>query len=93
MFCEGSVARLDDFRSVSLTRDHKTRVLQTRKDKGHARELVLTIEAMRTGKPSPIAFEQLVEITEATQRVQDLVMQGRTVSLPAERARIAHSAP
>jgi len=93
VFCEGSVARLDDFRSVSLTRDHKTRVLQTRKDKGHARELVLTIEAMRTGKPSPIAFEQLVEITEATQRVQDLVMQGRTVSLPAERARIAHSAP
>jgi predicted dehydrogenase len=92
VFCEGSVARLDDFRSVSLTRDHKTRVLQTRKDKGHGRELELIIEAMRTGQPSPIAFEQLVEITEATQRVQDLLMHGRAVSPPAERARVAHSA-
>jgi len=93
VFCEGSVARLDDFRSVSLTRNHKTRVLKTRKDKGHGRELELTSEAMRTGQPSPIAFEQLVEITGATQRVQDLLTQGRTVSLPAERARVAHSAP
>jgi hypothetical protein len=87
------VARLDDFRSVSLTRNHKTRVLQTRKDKGHGRELELTIEAMRTGQPSPIAFEQLIEITEVTQSVQDLLTQGRAVSLPTPRKRVAHAAP
>lgn len=93
VFCEGSVARLDDFRSISLTRNHKTRVVQPRKDKGHARELELTIEAMRTGQPSPIAFEQLVEITEVTHTVQDLLTQGRAVSLPAQRALVAHAAP
>ena len=93
VFCAGSVARLDDFRTVSLTRNHKTRVLHTHKDKGHGRELELTIEAMRTGQPSPIAFEQLVEITEVTHTVHDLLTQGRAVSLPAQQARVADAAP
>jgi predicted dehydrogenase len=93
VFCGASVARLDDFRTVSLTRNRKTRVLHTHKDKGHGRELELTIEAMRTGQPSPIAFEQLIEITEVTQSVQDLLKQGRAVSLPTPRKRVAHAAP
>jgi predicted dehydrogenase/threonine dehydrogenase-like Zn-dependent dehydrogenase len=93
VFCAGSVARLDDFRTVSLTRNRKTRVLHTHKDKGHGRELELTIEAMRTGQPSPIAFEELVEITKVTHTVHDLLMQNRAVSLPAQGARVAHAAP
>ena len=92
VFCAGSVARLDDFRTVSLTRNGSTRVLNTHKDKGHKRELELTLEAMRTGQSPPIPFEELAEITAVTFAVSDCVTQGRTVSL-GQLVSLAHAAP
>jgi predicted dehydrogenase/threonine dehydrogenase-like Zn-dependent dehydrogenase len=35
VFCEGGVARLDDFRSLELSRDSKTKRTQATRDKGH----------------------------------------------------------
>jgi polar amino acid transport system substrate-binding protein len=66
VFCEGSVARLEDFRVLSLTRNGKTRQIKLKRDKGHSRELELTVEAIRSGQSAPIPFQQLVEVTEAT---------------------------
>jgi threonine dehydrogenase-like Zn-dependent dehydrogenase/predicted dehydrogenase len=66
VFCEGSVARLEDFKVLSLTRNAKTTQKKLRRDKGHRRELDLTLEAIRSGQPAPIPFEELVEVTEAT---------------------------
>lgn len=69
VFCEGSVARLDDFRSLELVRKGKTSKTSSAQDKGHRRELELTVNAMRSGQPSPIAFNELVEVTDATFRI------------------------
>ena len=35
-------------------------------DKGHARELVAFLDAVRSGGPSPIPLEELVEVTRVT---------------------------
>jgi predicted dehydrogenase len=66
VFCEGSIAQLEDFRVLSLTRNGKTRQIKRKRDKGHRREIELTIDAIRSGGSSPIPFGELVEVTKAT---------------------------
>jgi len=50
-------------------------------DKGHRRELQLTIDAIRSGKPSPISFEELVEVTETTFLVHHALATGEVIRL------------
>jgi predicted dehydrogenase/threonine dehydrogenase-like Zn-dependent dehydrogenase len=66
IFCEGSVARLDDFEMLQLVRDRKTKRFKSAQDKGHRRELELTLQAMASGTEAPIPFDQIVEVTECT---------------------------
>ncbi len=48
------------------------------RDKGHRREMELTIEAMKQGKDAPIPFEELLEVTEATFAVEEAIRTQRT---------------
>ena len=81
VFCGGGVAVLNDFCTLELSRDGKTTTAKGRRDKGHNREVELTIEAMRKGGPSPIPFEQLVEVTRACFAVLQAISSGQPVSL------------
>ncbi len=81
VFCEGSVARLEDFRVLSLTRNGKTRQIKLKRDKGHSRELELTVEAMRSGQPAPIPFQQLVEVTDASFGIHRAIANDEVVKL------------
>jgi len=81
VFCQGAVARLDDFRTLELARNGKTQKFKSVQDKGHCRELQLTIEAIRSGKPSPISFEELVEVTKTTLLVQRALATGEAIRL------------
>jgi predicted dehydrogenase len=81
VFCQGAIARLHDFRTLELARDGKVQKFTSRQDKGHRRELQLTIEAVRDGKPSPISFEELVEVSEATFLVDQAVVTGEVMQL------------
>jgi predicted dehydrogenase len=81
VFCQGAIARLDDFRTLELARNGKVQKFKSLPDKGHRRELQLTIEAVRDGKPSPISFEELVEVTEATLLVDSAVATGGVIRL------------
>ncbi|HYG97693.1 MAG TPA: bi-domain-containing oxidoreductase [Terriglobales bacterium] len=80
VFCEGAVARLNDFRKLELVRNGKTRTLDFKHDKGHRRELELTIDSIRQGGASPIPFAELVEVTAACLAVQDSISTGIPVS-------------
>jgi polar amino acid transport system substrate-binding protein len=71
VFCGGGVARLDNFTSLELARGGKIQKLKGTSDKGHKREVKLTLEAIRSGEPAPIPFEELVEISRATFLVQE----------------------
>jgi len=71
VFCGGGVARLDNFTSLELAHGGKVQKLKSSSDKGHYREMELTVNAIRTGDQAPIPFEELVEITRATFLVQE----------------------
>jgi hypothetical protein len=79
VFCGGSIARMDDFKTLSLSRDGKTETFKGGRDKGHRREMELTIEAMELGKDAPIPFAELIEVTEATFAVEEAIRTQRTV--------------
>ena len=73
VFCEGGVARLEDFERLQLVRDRKTTHFKSARDKGHKRELQLTLEAMATGTEAPIPFDQIVEVTKLTFAVAEAI--------------------
>ena len=81
VFCAGSVARLDDFKTLALTRNGKTDTTKSAQDKGHRRELELTIDAMKQGQDAPIPFAQLCEVTQASFAVEEAIRTQRAVQL------------
>jgi predicted dehydrogenase len=86
VFCEGKVGRIDDFRALELATDGKARRTRGRRDKGHQREIELTLEAIRRGTGSPIPFEELVEVSEVTIAIEEAIGTGKPVALPPARA-------
>jgi predicted dehydrogenase len=67
VFGEGRGAILEDFRTLSLTRDGGTRKLRSaNQDKGFEEEMRRFLAAVGTGGPPPIPFEQSLATTRAT---------------------------
>jgi predicted dehydrogenase len=81
VFCEGKVGRITDFRTLELARGGKTRRTRAGQDKGHQREIELTVDAMRGGGCSPVPFEELVEVSEATFAIEEAIGSGKSISL------------
>ena len=81
VFCEGKVGRITDFCTLELARGGKTRRTRSGQDKGHQREIELTVDAMRRGGCSPIPFEELVEVSEATFAIEEAISSGKSLSL------------
>jgi predicted dehydrogenase/threonine dehydrogenase-like Zn-dependent dehydrogenase len=81
VFCQGAIARLHDFRTLELARNGKVQKFKSLQDKGHRRELQETIEAVRNGRPSPISFEELVEVTETTFLVHRALATGEVIPM------------
>jgi polar amino acid transport system substrate-binding protein len=86
VFCEGAVARLDDYRTLELFRGSKGQSIKCNRDKGHKKEVELTLKAMREGQPSPIVFEELAEVTAASFAVMDALNLGLPVHLSDHRS-------
>lgn len=81
VFCQGTIARLHDFRILELARNGQVQKFKSLQDKGHRRELQLTIDAIRSGNPSPIPFDELVEVTETTFLVHHALATGEVIRL------------
>lgn len=82
VFRAGKVGRIGDFCTLDLAHDGKTRRTKARRDKGHEREIELTLEATRRGSCSPIPFEELVEVSEVTIAIEEAIGTGKPVPLP-----------
>jgi polar amino acid transport system substrate-binding protein len=80
-FCGGGVARLDNFTSLELIRKGRKQVHKGAADKGHRREIELTLNAMREGQPAPIPFSELVEVSQATFLVHESARTGRPITI------------
>jgi predicted dehydrogenase/threonine dehydrogenase-like Zn-dependent dehydrogenase len=83
VFCGGSIARLDDFKALYLSRGGKTETLKGERNKGHRQELELTVDAMREGNSAPIPFTELMEVTRATFAIEQAIRTQRTVHMDA----------
>lgn len=85
VFCQGSAAVLDDYRTVTTYIGDRRRVHKSsRQDKGHAAEMKLLVEAVRNGTELPIPFVELVEVTHATFAVLESMAEGVRVDLIGE---------
>lgn len=81
VFCQSRVARLEDFSLLEIAEGGKLRRIRSARDKGHKREIQLTLEAICKGSEAPIPFAQLVEVSEATLAVVDSLNSGELVKL------------
>ncbi len=84
VFCGGGVARLDNFSSLVLARGGKVQKLKSASDKGHRREIELTVDAIRSGERAPIPFDELVEIGTATFLVREAARSLCPIAMPGE---------
>jgi predicted dehydrogenase len=65
VFCGGKVAVLEDFQSLQLTEDGRTRRMNGRQDKGHQAIWAAFLSSLKAGGAPPIAYEQLFGGTRA----------------------------
>jgi len=80
VFCEGGVARLEDFELLQLVRDRKSKRFRSVRDKGHRLELQRTVQAMMSGTEASIPFEEIVEVMEVTFSIAKAIATGQPVS-------------
>lgn len=66
VFCGGRVAILEDFRSLELIADGRSRRFNRAQDKGWVSEWKVFARAIREGGQPPIPYEQLIGVTQAT---------------------------
>ena len=67
VFCGGRILQIDNFRELRAYGWSGFKKLKLwRQDKGHAAEMEALVSTIRDGKPSPIPFDQIVEVTRAS---------------------------
>lgn len=69
VFCDGEAYVLDDFKKLTKASDGSV-LWQGEVDKGHREELSLLGDAIASGGASPITFDELVETTAVSLRVE-----------------------
>lgn len=84
VFCGGRLARMDDFRLLTLAGSGKAEKIKAKRDKGHRQMLALTLDALRSGGPAPIPFDELCEVTQATFTIHRCLGGGHMDALPGQ---------
>jgi predicted dehydrogenase/threonine dehydrogenase-like Zn-dependent dehydrogenase len=78
VFCEGLVAVLDDYVSLTTVKDGRKKVESIAQDKGWRAEMSAFAEAIKSGGEAPIPYEQLIGVTKSTfAAVESLRMRSR----------------
>jgi predicted dehydrogenase/threonine dehydrogenase-like Zn-dependent dehydrogenase len=86
VFVAGRVLQLDNFRTLTGYGWPKFRRQSSwRQDKGHSAEVAAFLNAVRLGSPSPISWDELVEVTGVTCDVATAAATGTTVRYEPER--------
>ncbi len=76
MFCDGEAWVVDDFKKLIKGSDGTVVWKSAEPDKGHFEELSRLGDAIASGGPSPIPFEEIVETTAVALHIEDLLHQG-----------------
>ncbi|MCZ2126831.1 MAG: bi-domain-containing oxidoreductase [Anaerolineales bacterium] len=81
VFCEGMIAVLDDYVSLSVVKGGKRRVWRAAQDKGWRAEMSAFAESLRAGKEPPIPYEQIVAVTKSTFAAVESLRGGKSVEI------------
>jgi predicted dehydrogenase/threonine dehydrogenase-like Zn-dependent dehydrogenase len=66
VFCEGMIAVLDDYVSLTTVKDGRKKVESMAQDKGWKNEMTAFAKAIQRGDEPPIPYEQLIGVTKST---------------------------
>jgi predicted dehydrogenase len=67
VFCGGGVLQLDNFRTLQgFGWKGFSKQKSGGQDKGHNTELKALVDALEQGKPAPISFDEIVEVTDVS---------------------------
>jgi predicted dehydrogenase/threonine dehydrogenase-like Zn-dependent dehydrogenase len=81
VFCEGTIAVLDDYVSLTTVRDGRKTVQSGAQDKGWKAEMAAFAKAIREGTEPPIPYDQLIGVTKATLAAVESIQSGEKVSI------------
>jgi predicted dehydrogenase/threonine dehydrogenase-like Zn-dependent dehydrogenase len=81
VFCEGLIAVLDDYVSLTAIRDGKKTVQSGAQDKGWRAEMAAFAESIRSGGEAPIPYDQLIGVTKATFAAVESIQSGNKVTI------------
>jgi predicted dehydrogenase len=73
IFCDGETYVVDDFKRLTKTSDGTALWQSGEADKGHFDELSRFGDAIASGTPSPIPFDELVETSAVALQIEDLL--------------------
>jgi predicted dehydrogenase/threonine dehydrogenase-like Zn-dependent dehydrogenase len=79
-FAGGSVVTIDNFLTLTVTADGRTRTEKASQDKGHAAELAAFVEGVAEGR-APVDEAELAETSRATLAVLESLRDGRRIAL------------
>ncbi len=75
-FCEGMIATLDDYVSLTTVKDGKKTVQSGAQDKGWKAEMTAFAESIRSGGEAPIPYDQLIGVTKSTFAAVESIQSG-----------------
>ena len=81
VFCEGMVAVLDDYVSLSVVKDGKRKVENMAQDKGWKAEMTAFASVIKNGGEPPIPYEQIIGVTKATFAAVESIRSKSTVEI------------
>ncbi len=81
VFCGGTVAVLDDFVSLQITREGKVKEERGAQDKGWVNEWKAFVKSIREGGEPPIPYEQLIGVTKSTIAAVESLRTMQTIKL------------
>ena len=85
VFCEGKVLQLENFRVLRGYGWKSFKKMKLfRMDKGHGAELHEVVNSVKSGKPAPIPFDEILEVMEATFTVVERAAEGTEFPAKAE---------
>jgi len=85
VFTGGKIAVLDDFRSLEMVFQGRRRMTRSRfkQDKGHAASWNAFLDAVKSGGPPLIPYDQIISTTQATFAAVESIQTGVPVNLAA----------
>lgn len=73
VFCGEKTVVIDDYKTMEIFGNSKKSIKNPSQDKGHAKEVALFLEAVKSGEQLPISFQECYNSTEATFKVLDKI--------------------